>query len=607
MLVLALINLVTVASIVWWFGTMLGDFASVGSWVLPSDIDSPDGRVAVQWLLAIAVALLLSRLIHRVGTGTGARTPEKRAPLVRLRGVVVRIFGLALLFVGATALASRLTTVPGLKSPRWLLDNAVLVLGAIVGVMVATGLLAVVSRRIRRGAATLQRLSRAGIALLTLRLVQVAGLLLVAWAAAWMYTVFNGADSWWPLAVFFGALLAPLLMQRFIDRASPHHAYRDLLTRCFSVIRSGDRAAAVPYDPNGVLLSDLVPPDPGRPDSFPELLICAAANLSDTGATPAGTNALSLVLTPRHISIPAADVTTPIEQLEKYRRPTALLTGWGPAITLPSAVAMTGAAVSPAMGRRTRNYLRALFTALNIRLGVWLPNVLRQDVRDRVASEPDGSHPHVDVSIDEMVQELFGLHTSSARMIYVSDGGHYDNLGLVELLRRRCRTIWCVDASGDVPGRATALAEAILVAGGDLGARVSINLNRFDLTDNTTLKGAVLSHTHAVGTVSYDDHSTATIIVIKLGLSLKSPDDLHEYRRRDRAFPHHSTLNQVFRADRFDAYRSLGWHSASRAISDEDVRAALLLGDETRLEPDDGDAPVAVITRADDDDEGRSA
>jgi hypothetical protein len=573
MLLLIVVNLLTVASIVWWFGVMLGDYGMVGSLLLPPEIDSPEGLVALQWALAAVAIGLAGWLIHQVGNGA----PAKRTRLRTLAGVVLWLLGMAVFCVSTTALATRVTTVPLFAGPEWIVDNALVVAGSVLAIVVITGLLGALSRRIRRGAPTLQRLNRAGVVFLTLRVVQFGAVLLVAWAIAWMYTAYKDSGSALPLLVFFGALSAPLVLQRFIDRASPHHPYRDMLTRCFSVIRTGDTTAARPHDPNRVLLSELTPPPPRQADSFPELVICAAANLSDVGSTPAGTNALSLVLTPRHLSIPAANVEVPIEALERYRRPTALGRGWGPAITLPSAVAMTGAAVSPAMGRQTRTYLRALFTTLNIRLGVWLPNVLRQDTRDQAETARDDASDsqRVKVTMDELVQELFGMHSSKARMLYVSDGGHYDNLGLVELLRRRCRVIWCIDASGDVPGRATALAEAILVASGDLGARVEIELDRFELADELKLKDAVLTHSHAVGTVHYADRSTGTIVVIKLGLTADSPDNLHEYRRKDRAFPHHSTLNQVFRADRFDAYRSLGWDSAYRAITDDDVVAAV--------------------------------
>jgi hypothetical protein len=85
-------------------------------------------------------------------------------------------------------------------------------------------------------------------------------------------------------------------MGRLVDRVSPHHAYRDLLVRCFSVIRTGPDSCEMPADPARVKLSCLEPKS--GETKFPELLICAAANVSDVGETPAGSNALSLVLSP---------------------------------------------------------------------------------------------------------------------------------------------------------------------------------------------------------------------------------------------------------------------------------------------------------------------
>jgi hypothetical protein len=49
-----------------------------------------------------------------------------------------------------------------------------------------------------------------------------------------------------------------------------------------------------------------------------------------------------------------------------------------PLMSLPTAVAITGVAISPAMGRMTNSRLRQLITIMNLRLGVWLPNPLNQ-------------------------------------------------------------------------------------------------------------------------------------------------------------------------------------------------------------------------------------
>jgi hypothetical protein len=187
----------------------------------------------------------------------------------------------------------------------------------------------------------------------------------------------------------------------------------------------------------------------------------------------------------------------------------------------------------------------------------------------------------VRVGINEMVQELFGLHPSGGTKLYVSDGGHYDNLGLVELLRRRCSVVWVVDASGDRPGTARALSEAILLAGAEVGANVDLDLDRFALDKETDRQGPVLGATHVLGDVRYGDDSRGMVVVIKLGMTRETADALFAYRAGDRRFPHHSTLNQIYRSARFDAYRALGWDSALLALADPAVAAALPVRDES--------------------------
>jgi hypothetical protein len=202
-----------------------------------------------------------------------------------------------------------------------------------------------------------------------------------------------------------------------------------------------------------------------------------------------------------------------------------------------------------------------------------MPNQLHPAFRAHARGQPERPDPwkkkKVNVTVLELLAELCGAHSIRSRHLYVSDGGHYDNLGLIELLRRKCGTIWCIDASGDKPGRATALAESILTAAGELGAQVDIDLRKFQPCKRTKHSGPVLSNTHVIGDIEYADGSTGKIVVIKTGLLEDSPEELFEHRARDRAFPHHSTLNQVYRAERFDAYRDLGWTSALRALNDK--------------------------------------
>jgi hypothetical protein len=150
--------------------------------------------------------------------------------------------------------------------------------------------------------------------------------------------------------------------------------------------------------------------------------------------------------------------------------------------TLPAAVAMSGAAISPAMGRDTRRALRLLLAMANVRLGVWVPNPRRVDrwmERTRYGSRQLAEHVHShdmgrvttplagpsshDPPKEDdfrrrflvprprpwyLLKEMFGWNSVNDAYLYVTDGGHYENLGLVELLRRGCTEIFCFDASG---------------------------------------------------------------------------------------------------------------------------------------------------------------
>ncbi len=58
------------------------------------------------------------------------------------------------------------------------------------------------------------------------------------------------------------------------------------------------------------------------------------------------------------------------------------------------------------------------------------------------------------VHIGCLAKEIFGLYRPKRDpFVYVADGGHRDNLGLSELLRKTPKVAFVVDASGDTPGK----------------------------------------------------------------------------------------------------------------------------------------------------------
>jgi hypothetical protein len=567
-LVLILLNLAAIVSLVVFTGVYLGDLSGLATAVLPTAIASPDGVALLQWGIAVASIGYLWFLLGRDHSLSGVAKPLAWL-LAGLSGVVA--------VLGAGALVARMEAIAPLASPDWARDHWLEIGLAVAGVIAFVALTALLGVWFKH-VALLPRLRRFGLALLTRWLIIAIGILLVSWVAVAAFKVFSDPTPVpWQVGVCLLALAGPLGASKVVDRASPHLAYRDRLNRCFSVVRDEHGRVHAPADPRAIKLTDLSPPQPGSENSFPELLICAAVNVSDVGATPAGSNVLSCVFDCSSMEVPeVADASFAMANLERLRRPTRLWPEWGPAVNLASAVAMTGAAVSPAMGKRTIVDMRALFTVLDIRLGVWLPNPLNQDVREGLPEEAK-EEKRVTVGVGALLRELFGFHSEGAQQIYVTDGGHYDNLGLVELLRRECEEIWCIDASGDKPGRATALAEALLTASGELGAHVDIDLRAFERVPDSPLRAPVLKSNHVSGTVRYANGTQGKLHVVKLGITARTPSTLREYRRIDRRFPHHSTLNQIYRAERFDAYRELGWSSTQEALTAQPVSAQGLI------------------------------
>lgn len=193
-------------------------------------------------------------------------------------------------------------------------------------------------------------------------------------------------------------------------------------------------------------------------------------------------------------------------------------------------MALSGAAVSPAMGRLTRRNYRTMLAVLGVRLGIWLPNPLSPSAHAKYKERTyAGASRYGPLAF---LGELLGVHFRGMPNIYVTDGGHDENLGLIELLRRGCSEIWAVDASTDLPGRAPVLAQAILGAEAELGCSIALDLAQFNPDDETGLH----RQTFAEGSVTYDDGSTAVLRVLKLGLTSAHSSVLHEYVKLDHSF-----------------------------------------------------------------------
>lgn len=168
---------------------------------------------------------------------------------------------------------------------------------------------------------------------------------------------------------------------------------------------------------------------------------------------------------------------------------------------------------------------------------------------------------------NEFVPELFGMHRTDAPTVYISDGGHYDNLGLIALLHARCRQIWCVDAQADRKGEAGQLRNTLKLALMEVGVEA----------DTAPLQELQNASSHTVLVLRYPEGQTATLVVIKLGVKTSTLAAVAE-KLAEKRFPHHGTFLPPsvmwYRTARFRAYGDVGFENASAAASDARVQAA---------------------------------
>ncbi len=226
---------------------------------------------------------------------------------------------------------------------------------------------------------------------------------------------------------------------------------------------------------------------------------------------------------------------------------------------LGMAMAVSGAAVSPSMGYHSSPPLAFLMTIFNVRLGRWCPN-------PRSPKRWQDSGPRVGLFC--LIAELFGLTDANADFIYLSDGGHFENLGLYELVRRRCRLIVIIDAGADGAMNFADLGNAIRKCYTDLRIEVDIDVGSIDREPT-----AEFSKAHCVaGKILYGkvdrDAPDGTLLYIKPSLTGKELADVLNYRKTDPSFPHQGTVDQWFDETQFESYRSLGYHIGTIAVQD---------------------------------------
>jgi hypothetical protein len=225
-------------------------------------------------------------------------------------------------------------------------------------------------------------------------------------------------------------------------------------------------------------------------------------------------------------------------------------------VRLGMAVALSGAAASPNMGAHSSPALNFLMTMFNVRLGRWCPN----------PRKPTWTSSSPGIGLFSLIAELFGMTNAEANYIYLSDGGHFENLGIYELVRRRCRLIVAVDVGSDKRLAFEDLGNAIRKCGTDLHIGIDLNVSNMELRAGTDLCGASC----AAGTIRYShvdkDGVDGTLLYIKPAILGTENADVLNYRKAHPDYPHQSSADQWFDEAQFESYRSLGYHIAKCAL-----------------------------------------
>jgi hypothetical protein len=268
------------------------------------------------------------------------------------------------------------------------------------------------------------------------------------------------------------------------------------------------------------------------------------------------------------------------------------LPGFKDGVTMGTAVAISGAAASPNMGSYSDPGLGFLMTLFDVRLGWWIGNPPHEGqkseshrgsfaalMRKLFGGKSDGwknGSPRIGFAC--LLQELLGSTNDDSKYVYLSDGGHFENLAVYELVRRRCKLIIASDASCDSEYTFGDLHNAVEKCRTDFGVEIVMS----DLQDiapdaNTDNPGTRRSEAHyAIGKIQYIPNSPeddGMIIYLKPALLESDPCDVLAYATKDKAFPHDTTANQWFDEAHFENYRALG--ETSGAAASDEIAAAI--------------------------------
>ncbi len=367
--------------------------------------------------------------------------------------------------------------------------------------------------------------------------------------------------SLWLLLLFaIGALMGGFVN---INKFSLHSTYRNRLIRAYLGASRATRKANhfTGFDDNdNLMLKDLKGQKPFH-------IINGTVNLvSSANLAWQNRKAASFSMTALHCGSPCLGY----RKTERY----GMNSVTGKSIRLGTAMAISGAAANPNMGYISSPILTFVMTLFNIRLGWWLGNTgLAGEGVDLIGREKkyyEKSSPTM--SPLPLLNELLGRTDENKRYINLSDGGHFENLGIYEPIIRRCKFIVLSDAAADCHYKFSEISNAIEKCQVDLGVRIVFNdglklYSRADAEENKADRKRF-----AIADILYPEkdengnHIKGTLLYIRPSFYGSEPTNVMHYAADNLTFPHQSTGDQQYNENQFEAYRELGFYIMNRLI-----------------------------------------
>ena len=268
-------------------------------------------------------------------------------------------------------------------------------------------------------------------------------------------------------------------------------------------------------------------------------------------------------------------------------------TGWCPTheymagkMTLATAFAVSAAAINPNTGVGgegvTRNKTVSLvMSLLNLGLGYWAHNPSKVSFINKIANHFNPGGIYVLGSV------FSGMgFTEHKPFVELSDGGHFENMAMYELVRRKASLILVSDAGEDAEFSFSDFQTTIRRIETDFGARIDFHDKEFSpgkvlpVAPNGKLypPGAKFSERgYMVATIHYADNREGTLVYLKSTLIQAASFKVKGYKAQNPAFPDQSTADQFFDDVQFEAYRELGFEIADSMINDPKLNFSALI------------------------------